>query len=310
MTRLIQRLLALSLVLTFGAACGTPSTPIVHPATLLPPDTPAATATQAASPTSADTPTPAATPTLAAGATRTSTLDGMLLVYVPAGPFQMGSADSDGQAYSIEKPQHTVTLPAFWIDQTEVTNAEYALCVQAGACKPPLRYTSNSHDDYYRNAQYADYPVIWVNWAAAQAYCQWAGGRLPTEAEWEKAARGTDGRIYPWGNNPPDDTLANFGTHIEDVTAVDKYPAGASFYGALDMAGNVWDWTADWFGDNYYSQSPALNPTGPESGTRRVLRGGSWTFNAVAMRAAYRYGRAPDYSSAEVSFRCVVDAQP
>jgi len=220
--------------------------------------------------------------------------DGMIQVYVPAGEFLMGSADSDSLASSDEKPQHTVYLDAFWIDKTEVTNAMYALCVTAEACQPPGDTRSYTRDNYYGNSQYADYPVINVSWNDAQAYCQWAGRQLPTEAEWEKAARGINGRIYPWGNATPDSNLLNFNEQVGDTTKVGSYPNGASPYGALDMAGNVWEWVNDWYHETYYSSSPAENPPGPSSGNYRVLRGGSWIYEAQWMYDAQQFVRAAD----------------
>ena len=169
-----------------------------------------------------------------------SETDGMVLVYVPAGEFRMGSAGSDSQAQDNEKPQHTVYLDAFWMDRTEVTNALYALCVKAGACQPPLSVNYSWRESYYGNSQYDGYPVVYVSWKDAAAYCEWAGRWLPTEAEWEKAARGTDGRLYPWGNAEPDANRLNFNGNV-DARAVGSYPSGASPYGALDMAGNVWE---------------------------------------------------------------------
>jgi len=225
----------------------------------------------------------------------------MEMVYVPAGPFLMGY----NGGYSDEGPQHTVTLDAYWIDRTEVTAGKYALCVQAGACKPPVRKTTNAIDNFYGNPDYADWPVIYVNWADAEAYCSWAGRRLPTEAEWEKAARGVEGALYPWGNASPDETLALFGNHIEDVVKTGSYPAGASPFGALDMAGNAWEWTADWYSSDYYSHSPTADPPGPESGERKSMRGGSWNFDTPGLRASYRLAKEPTYASADVGFRCM-----
>jgi formylglycine-generating enzyme required for sulfatase activity len=234
---------------------------------------------------------------------KTRSADGMVMVYVPKGKFIMGSPDD--ASFTDEQPQHTVSLNGFWIDRTEVTNAKYALCVQAGNCQPPHNTSSLTRSHYYGNSQYDDYPVIYVDWDQANTYCSWAGGRLPTEAEWEKAARGTDGRTYPWGDTDPTCSVANFQDCVGDTSAVGSYPAGVSPYGALDMAGNVWEWVADWYSDSYYSSSPSSNPIGPSSGTDRVLRGGSW-YNAVHLaRSAYRNWFYPDgWSSFVIGFRC------
>lgn len=283
-------------------ACG-PS-PVQPKATALAPtETSTITLTPTGTPTLTSVPTPTDTyiPTLGIGSTLISSPDGMVMVYVPEGSFTMGYSGG----YGDEQPQHTVTLEAFWIDRTEVTNSAYAECVQAGACHLPQRLTSNAIDNYYGNAKYADYPVIFVSWVNAQAYCTWAGLRLPSEAEWEKAARGTDGRLYPWGNNTPDKSLANFANNIEDVTRVGSYPDGASPYGVLDMAGNVWEWTADWYSQNYYSQSPDHNPPGPDTGTERILRGGSWNYDTPGIRSSYRLAKDPTFASSDTGLRCV-----
>ncbi|NLI41381.1 MAG: SUMF1/EgtB/PvdO family nonheme iron enzyme, partial [Caldisericales bacterium] len=174
--------------------------------------------------------------------------DEMLMVYVPAGEFEMG--DEDGALD--EQPVHTVYLDEYWIDQTEVTNGQYERCVAADSCTVPKSSYSSTRDSYYGNRSYADYPVIYVDWNQADAYCKWAGGRLPTEAEWEKASRGTDGRDYPWGDSI-DENHANYDGNIGDTSEVGRYPKGASPYGALDMAGNVWEWVSDWYAEDYYS---------------------------------------------------------
>jgi eukaryotic-like serine/threonine-protein kinase len=226
----------------------------------------------------------------AANATQTRMADGMLMVSVPAGNFTMGEAAKDTAAecqkyggndcplsqFTDAEPPHTVYLDAYWIDKIDVTNAMYAKCVGAGACQKPLVLRSETHPSYYGNPQFDNYPVIYVNWDMAGKYCQWAGAQLPTEAQWEKAARGTDDRIYPWGNHSPTCSLTNFSHCKNDASAVDSYPAGASPYGVLDMAGNVLNWVNDWYDPNYYASSPASNPTGPASGKDHVLRGAAW----------------------------------
>jgi len=219
------------------------------------------------------------------------------MVYVPAGEFTMGS----DEGYSDEQPVHSVYLDAFYSDKTEVTNAQYRKCVEAGACEEPG--WPGCWDDSDFNAP--DQPVVCVTWYQAQDYCEWAGARLPTEAEWEKAARGTDGRTYPWGDEWHDD-YANWCCEKEYGYAapVGSFPAGASPYGALDMMGNVWEWVADWYWKNYYSQSPGRNPPGPDSGEKRVLHGGSWGNDPSFVRSANRYGNAPDYRNNFVGFRC------
>jgi formylglycine-generating enzyme required for sulfatase activity len=233
--------------------------------------------------------------------TGTRPADDMVMVYVPGGTFQMGSAEGR----SDEQPVHTVTLDGFWIDETEVTNAQYARCVAAGMCSPPSELRSRTRDSYYGDSQYDDYPVIWVSWDDATTYCQWAGGRLPTEAEWENAARGPDGRVYPWGNDPPNDTLANYALNVGDTTTVGSYPEGQSWVGAMDMAGNVLEWVNDWYGS--YPSEPQVNPTGPASGPGRVLRGGAWSHDEEFVRAASRDFGHPDARVGGVGFRCVVE---
>jgi formylglycine-generating enzyme required for sulfatase activity len=178
------------------------------------------------------------TPAPGIGSTMTGK-DGMTLLYVPAGEFTMGSETSDN-----EKPIHTVNLDAFWIDKTEVTNAMYATCVDAGVCNPPSNTISYTRKSYYGDSEFAEYPVIYVDWNMAKTYCGWAGRRLPTEAEWEKAGRGTGGNIYPWGNDAPNNSLLNYNSEVGDTTEVGAYPDGASVYSALDMAGNVWEWVS------------------------------------------------------------------
>lgn len=247
------------------------------------------------------------------------------LVFIPAGEFLMGSDPGEPYFWGAEAPKHTVYLDAFWIYRTEVTNGMYRACVEVGACLVPRENSSHTHEEYFNSHQYDGYPVIHVGYEDAAAYCEWAGARLPTEAEWEKAARGTEGVLFPWGSEELQDEFANFcdegcpehsiefteqgfNDGYRDVAPVGSYPAGASPFGALDMAGNVLEWVADWYAVDYYSHSPEINPTGPESGTRRIIRGGSWWSLREGLRPAARASKSPEFSSDMVGFRCAVDA--
>ena len=255
--------------------------------------------------------------------------EGMSLI--PAGPFQMGSATGDVN----EAPIHTVELDAFYMDQHEVTNAEYQAFVSATGHPAPrgigytavyelLKHDYEPWEDPGFN--HPNQPVTTVTWFDADAYCKWAGKRLPTEAEWEKAARGgLEGARYPWGDAEPDHTTANFAdsqTEFEwrNPNVDDGYlftaPVGTfqpNGYGLFDMAGNVWEWCADWYSVTYYSESedverPRRNPKGPDTGERRVLRGGTWYRDDHTLRNAERVSDFPDNSLNVVGFRCAMDA--
>jgi formylglycine-generating enzyme required for sulfatase activity len=196
----------------------------------------------------------------------------MAMILIPAGEFKMG--DNNGK--ESEKPEHRVYLDSYWIDRIEVTNAMYQQCVSAGKCKEPYGFSSDDIKDYYNNSEYADYPVVWVNWVQANAYCKWAGRRLPTEAEWEKAARGTDGRPYPWGSEQVDKTRVLINGRAAPMSKGGSFPAGASPYGVMDMSGNANEWVADWYSPNYYKSSPEKYPLGPRDGEEKILRGGAF----------------------------------
>ena len=226
--------------------------------------------------------------------------DDVVMVYVPGGEFEMGSTEGG----SDERPVHMVVLDDFWIDRTEVTNEQYRRCVEAGDCEPPADSDSYTRDSYYGNSAYDDYPVIYVSWFQAVDYCEWAGGRLPTEAEWEYAARGPEVSVYPWGDEWDKNRLNSGEGGPGDTTEVGSYPAGVSWCGALDMAGNVWEWVADWYGE--YPSGRQVNPTGSSSGASRVLRGGSWSLDRSRARSAYRSGSSPGDRFIDFGFRCCV----
>ncbi len=248
---------------------------------------PTVAATQAAAPTASPPPT---APPLPVG-----------MVLAPSGTFGMGLT-----AFGDTTPVHTVTLAAFYIDQFEVANAQYAQCVAAAACTDPARRNSDTRSRYYDDPAFGSYPVNNVNWQQAQNFCKWQSKRLPTEAEWEYAAVGTDERAYPWGSNF-DTSLVP--ANDDDTQQVGSFPGNASPFGAEDMAGNVLEWTADWYAADFYATSPSDNPTGPDTGTRKVLRGGAFgNADPTIYLSARRFSRAPNSGDVDIGFRCVMPA--
>jgi formylglycine-generating enzyme required for sulfatase activity len=215
------------------------------------------------------------------------------MVAVPAGEFKMGCDDRN--CGGDEQPQHVVNLSAFEIDRTEVTQAQYTACMADGACGAP--------SCEWRCDQ-PDLPAGCVTWAQAKAFCGWAGKRLPTEAEWEKAARGADGGVYPWGDDAPSCSVANMAGCADGLQPVGSAPGGASPYGALDMAGNVVELVADWYDAGYYLTSPATDPTGPETGTRYSGRGGGFKSDSDFLRASKRDWYDPTDTAISLGFRC------
>ncbi len=246
--------------------------------------------------------------------------DGSVMLLVPSGEFLMGTSPeeaswliergADEQRLLPEMPQHKIYLDAFYIDQFEITNAQYQAFLDDTGREPPLHW-----QDERLNGD--DQPVAGVSWEDASAYCQWAGKRLPTEAEWEKASRGIDSRLYPWGDvfdirwcNLALITASGTYSPVYDITVeVDSYPEGASPYGAMNMAGNVREWVADRYDPDYYQLSPTHNPQGPRRGEQRVIRGGAWYDTPLGLRCTTRYHAEPtDLNNRYEGFRCAIDA--
>jgi iron(II)-dependent oxidoreductase len=245
------------------------------------------------------------------------------MVLVPAGPFLMGSDKKiDRNAYKTEMPQRTVYLDSYEIDKYEVTALHYLKFVLATGRLPQLdwRYDGGNFQE-----SMANHPIMHVTWSDADAYCRWAGKRLPTEAEWEKAERGEDGRIFPWGNQMAGLTRANYGRTglsgpVRDrperlllyppIISVDKYDNAASPYGVRQMAGNVAEWVADWYDKDYYQRAPDRNPKGPETGANRAFRGGGWIDSTPTVRVAQRNGAPPETKMNWLGFRCARSEKP
>jgi formylglycine-generating enzyme required for sulfatase activity len=267
---------------------------------------PPATYASTALPTQRFTPAPAPTETMIPAATpyptEISDIDPsgnpVLMRLVPAGEFTMGTEKGKvyGKDESDAQPVHQVYLDAFYMDKFEVTNALYKACVEAGTCQPPM------DSRHYNNSSYSNHPVVYVHWQMADNYCYWRGAQLPTEAQWEKAARGTDGRTFPWGEGL-NCSKANYCN--EDTTEVGSYPSGVSPYGLFDMAGNVWEWVTDYYSETYYQNSPASNPLGPSPIKYRVLRGGAWGSSDFYQTSFDRYHLSSAYFGSKYGFRCV-----
>jgi len=226
--------------------------------------------------------------------------DGAPMVLVPAGEFTMGSDEGDDD----EQPVHRVVLDSFYLDTFEVTNRRFAKFVAAIQSEPPWGFA-----DQATPVVYAEQPVRWVNWLEATGYCLWAGKRLPTEAEWEKAARGPDGRPYPWGNEPPTAAHAVFGLKEGDetVSPIGNRHQGRSPYGVHDLAGNLYEWVSDWYDDAFYATPPTRNPRGPVEGTVKGQRGGSYINSPYRLRSAFRTKADPTEHDPHVGFRCAQD---
>ena len=305
----------LLITLLLGSCAPGTASPIKLPIAL---STTAQTVTQPPRPTQTFLPTATSTATRPLTATSTpaavtspielTDANHVEMALVPAGDFTMG----DNNGPEDERPAHVVYLDAYYMDIFEVTNKQYEACVDAGICQPPVSGSSNTRSSYYGDPQYENYPVIYVNGDMANTYCRvWRSAELPTEAQWEKAARGTDARTYPWGEEVPDCNIANYwsltsGVCVGDTTAVGSYESGKSPYGIYDMAGNVWEWVTDWYSETYYQNSPAANPLGPDSGQVRAARGGAWLSDYPFLRAAGRHSESNwQQGFFDAGFRCV-----
>ncbi|MBN1770636.1 MAG: SUMF1/EgtB/PvdO family nonheme iron enzyme [Deltaproteobacteria bacterium] len=244
-------------------------------------------------------------------------------VLVPCGPAVIGSDPGEGD--TDEEPGHTVGVSAFCIDAAEVTNAGYATCVTAGHCSPPGSNASATHPSYFGNPTFDSFAMVNVTWTQADTYCAWNGKRLPTEAEWEKAARGgceiqaptgcgpEDELTYPWGEAEPTCDHANFVGCVTDVDRVQARPAGASPYGAQDMTGNAQEWVSDWYLGASYDAcrlGTCVDPTGPAMGSEKVFRGGHWESVPDYLRAANRFRQDPGFFDSHTGFRCVAPIRP
>lgn len=240
------------------------------------------------------------------------------MVVMAGGSFMMGcnvENNADTGCPESELPYHEVVLSPYLIDRFLVTNAQYQECVEAGACEAPRSEASRTRESYYSNPEFALYPVIFVAYDDAKGFCEWDGKRLPTEAEWEMAARSATDTLYPWGNEAPDCSLANSYNNANlspcagDTTMVGSYQAGSTADGVMDMAGNVWEWVADFYSVDYYANSPLENPQGPESGVENVVRGSGWTGKWRTLKNNNRAYDLPFYNGNDLGFRCAMDGE-
>ena len=284
------------------------STPSVTATSVLPTNTSTFTPSATETVTLTPTPTLTATPTATPFPPELKDKKNVEMIFIPAGEFLMGS-DEDA---SDEKPAHTVFMDAYYIDKYETTNEQYELCVQLHICKRPIDYSSYQRLSYFGNPQYAGYPVINVTLEMARSYCEdWRGTRLPTEAEWEKAARGTSGSPFPWGEGI-DCAYANYHdrtcSRTLDTSPVTSFAPGVSEYGVYNMSGNVWEWVKDWYSPAYYLNSPEMNPTGPEHamvGIYFIKRGGGFHSSWEDLRVTHREKNDPTNYGSDLGFRCV-----
>jgi len=268
---------------------------------------------------------PTLTPDPVPGQTSINPQDQAEIVYIPASTFEMGLTNAQAKVIratcnqcddelAASQPRHTVTLDAYWIYKYEVSNATYQQCAQAGFCSPPAKFGSDKITNYYNNPIYANYPVAFITWNAAETYCQWAGGHLPTDAQWEYAARGPNGNLYPWGDQSPSLSLANLADYIGDTQPVDAYPSGVSYFGLYNMTGNIWEWVFDWYRADYYQTNTNwINPTGPTSGdiksedSLKTGRGGAYWISPGGSSAGLRDWYQVSKTGSAVGFRCAMN---
>jgi len=236
------------------------------------------------------------------------------MVEIPSGSFPMGVPPGDRDGGRDEYPRHEVLLDTFWIDQFEVTNGRYIEFVKSAGHRVPQNPTNPTRNLWQGDSiteSLAERPVINVDWFDADAYCKWAGKRLPTEAEWEKAAKGTSDRRFPWGNVEPTAKHLNYNQRWigeKTLMPVGSYEAGKSPYGVYDVVGNVWEWVNDWYDARYYEKSPSKNPTGPQEGTKKVIRGAGWQNETPTVRIFTRVDSDPTMRNESTGFRCAADA--